>query len=275
MRDPSWAKRGWAGHRGFLLSSFSLSGLSARRQAERFGRGGTQRDLSSGRTGAGASLPFLRWLRTLGRVVVGGSPFGGFGGSALGAWGFWPFSLSARPFSLLFGRKARSIRRRFGCSSANYRRLNGVALVALSSQSSPFRRLLRPGAFPSSYTRVRAWPPSSPLRRAKVGPAPELRPFAVEKSTWPPGFPLRHAKAHQPSRLSHFAVEKFTASPLKSPPDHPVFHFAVEKSARPPGFSLRRAKIHSSARFSTSSQRTSAVCSGEAPKGGSDLRGPS
>ena len=165
--------------------------------------------------GRGASLPFLRWLRTLGRVVVGGSPLGGFGGAALGAWGFWPFSLSARPFSLLFGRKARSIRRRFGCRSANYRRLNGVALVALSSQSSPFRRLLRPGAFPSSYTRVGARAPSSPLRRAKVGPATELRRFAVRKSARPPNF---------------------APSPWKSPPGHPVFPFAMRKPTSPPGF---------------------------------------
>ena len=180
-------------------------------------------------------MPFLRWLRTLGRVVVGGSPLGGFGGAALRAWGFWPFSLSARPFSLLFGRKARSIRRRFGCSSANYRRLNGVTLVALSSQSSPFRRLLRPGAFPSSYTRVGARPPSSPLRRAKV-PGPRTS-------------PLRRGKVHLATR--------FSTSPCESPPARPAFplrrrevrRFAVEKSARSPGFPLRHAKVRLTARF--------------------------
>ena len=199
--------------------------------------------------GRGASLPFLRWLRTLGRVVVGGSPLGGFWGSALGAWGFWPFSLSARPFSLLFGRKARSFRRRFGCRSANYRRRNGVALVALSSQSSPFRRLLRPGPFPSSYTRVGARLPSSPLRRAKV---PGPRKFAASPCESRPGprtSPLRLGKVHLAAR--------FFTSPCESPPARPSFplrrgevlRFAVEKSAKPPCFPLRRAKVHQPARF--------------------------
>ena len=220
--------------------------------------------------GRGASLPFLRWLRTLGRVVVGGSPLGGFWGSALGAWGFWPFSLSARPFSLLFGRKARSIRRRFGCSSANYRRLNGVALVALSSQSSPFRRLLRPGPFPSSYTRVGARPSSSPLRRAKVpdprnfaaspceswpGPpnftaspwkSPPGRPvfhFAVRKSTTPPGFPTSPWRSSPLRRGKVRQTTRFSTSPCESPPGHPVFHFAVRKSTSPPGFPLRHGEL--------------------------------
>ena len=194
--------------------------------------------------GRGASLPFLRWLRTLGRVVVGGSPLGGFWGSALGAWGFWPFSLSARPFSLLFSRKARSFRRRFGCRSANYRRRNGVALVALSSQSSPFRRLLRPGPFPSSYTRVGARLPSSPLRRAKV---PGPRNFAASPcESWPgpPNFAASPWKSPPGRPVFHFAVRKSTStSPCESPPGHPVFRFAVRKSISPPGFPLRHGEL--------------------------------
>ena len=232
------------------LSSFPFPFGAFRSAPERKGSvvGGTQRDLSSGRTGAGCLVALFALAAHVGSSSRWGSPLGGFWGSALGAWGFWPFSLSARPFSLLFGRKARSKRRRFGCRSANYRRLNGVALVALSSQSSPFRRLLRPGAFPSSYTRVGARPPSSPLRRAKVpGPPnfaaspcesrpgpPKLRRFAVEKSTWLPGFSLRHAKVHPATRFFHFAMEKFSASPWKSPPNHPVFRFAVKKFANSP-----------------------------------------
>ena len=184
-------------------------------------------------------------------AVVWGAAFGGRGGlpRGLGA-----FSLSARPFSLVFPRKARSFRRRLRVFQANYRRLNGDEPVALSSQSSPFRRLL-PAPWPAPagrpfffrlYARRGFCPPAwgaapgpgrpkfaaSPCESPRPG---SLRRFATRKFPAPTS-PLR------PGKVRRFAVRKshqttrLSASPLRPgevPPNDPAFplrRFALAKS---------------------------------------------
>ena len=185
-------------------------------------------------------MPFLRWLRTLGRVVVGGSPLGalGVGLGGLGLLAFFPFGTAIfalfRPKSQVFLANYAGLS---GELPATKRRRLRRPFVTKFAVSSPFGA----GAFPSSYTRVgagaphfaaspRETPPTQtpPLRRAKVPRPPQLLRFAARKS-------------RLTTRLLRFALVKFAASPRKSPPAHPVFRFAVAKSTSPPGFLLRHA----------------------------------
>ena len=199
--------------------------LGAPRETSREVGLGRSRQFSPNRAGgAGAGAGHGRW---------GEQPLGGRGGGR-GGRGLSAFSLSARPVSLFSAPKSRSFRRRNGVLSANYRRLNGDRFVALSSQSSPFRRLFRPGAFPTAYTRVGGFfggRDASPLCRAKV-PKPPLRRFALAK------FSASPCESPRPP-LRRFALAKFSASPCESPwphfaasprkstLNHPVFRFAV------------------------------------------------
>ena len=237
MRDLVRGKSGVGGASGVPPFLFPLGfPLGAKRKGSVVG--GTQRAFSSRLAGAGSpGFAKTRWLRGgggwsrslgggLGPRSCGGRPLGGCRGG-LGA-----FSLSARPFSLVFPRKARSFRRRLRVFPANYRRLNGDEPVALSSQSSPFRRLLPApppaGRFSSAYTRVGAFAPSLG-RRPWPRPA-TLRRFAARKFPALPASPLR------PGEVRRFAVRKsdqttrLSTSPLrpaKVPPKHPVFRFAT------------------------------------------------
>ena len=214
--------------------------------------------------GRGASLPFLRWLRTLGRVVVGGAPWGalgvGFGGFGLLA--FFPFGTAIfapfRPksqvfpasFLILFGELPATKRRRprrpfvtkFAVSSPFaawafsfllYARRGSAPQFAASPCESP-----GPRNFAASPCESRPGPP--PNFAASPWKSPPGRPvfhFAVRKSTTPPGFPTSPWRSSPLRRGKVRQTTRFSTSPCESPPARPVFRFAVVKSTRLPGFS--------------------------------------
>ena len=167
---------------------------------------------------------------------------------------FFPFGTAIfapfRPKSQVF---PATFRLPFGELPTTKRRRPRRPFVTKFAVSSPFAAwgfsfllYARRGSAPQFAASPCESPRPPKLRRfavRKLARPPELRRFAVEKSTWPPGFSLRRAKVHHPARLSHFAVGKFSASPWKSPPNHPVFHFAVRKSTSPPGFPLRHREL--------------------------------
>lgn len=145
-------------------------------------------------------MPFLRWLRTLGRVVVGGAPWGalgvGFGGFGLLA--FFPFGTAS---FALFGAEVQVVsatkRRSFGELPATKRRQVRRPFVTKFVVSSPFAAW---GFSFRLYAR-RGWAP--PLRRfaARKSTSPKLRRFAARKSPAAPTSLLRRVKVHQPARF--------------------------------------------------------------------------
>ena len=200
--------------------------------------------------GRGASLPFLRWLRTLGRVVVGGEPLGGLLGVGFGGFGllaFFPFGTAIfapfRPKSQVF---PATFRLPFGELPTTKLRRPRRPFVTKFAVSSPFAAW----AFSFLLYARRGSAPQFAASPCESPRPPKLPRFAVRKLARPPRTsPLRRGKVHLAAR--------FFTSPCESPPPRPAFplrrgevlRFAVEKSAKPPGFPLRRAKVHQSARF--------------------------
>ena len=186
-------------------------------------------------------MPFLRWLRTLGRVVVGGALVGLVGGAALGLGAFGLFPFGTTSFAL-FGPKSQvfpaTFRLQFGELPATKRRQVRRPFVTKFAVPSPFAAW---GFSFLLYAR-RGWgAPTSPLRRAKLC-APETTPLRRAKVPRRPNFAA--SPCESPAKPLGFR-----ASPWKSPPNRPVFHFAVRKSTGSPRFSLRRGKVDPAARL--------------------------
>ena len=186
--------------------------------------------------GRGASLPFLRWLRTLGRVVVGGSPLGalGVGLGGLGLLAFFPFGTAifalVRPKSQVFPATFLIL---FGELPATKRRRPRRPFVTKFAVSSPFAAW----AFSFLLYARRGSAPQFAASPCESPRPPELRRFAVEKSTGSPVFPTSPWRSSPLRRGKVRQTTRFSTSPCESPPARPVFRFAVVKSTRLPGFS--------------------------------------